>query len=117
MSITRYITGFILSLLVTCISFGLVWAHLGKDHALISHSLLAIFVLTLAIVQLAVQLVYFLHVGRESKVRDILSLILAGFLIAFIVIGSLWIMANLTFNHDLPHEDSVKRNPAAEAAG
>jgi cytochrome o ubiquinol oxidase operon protein cyoD len=107
MTTTRYITGFILSLLVTCMSFGLVWAHMAKDHALISHSLLAMLVLALAIVQLAVQLIYFLHVGRESKTRDILSLILAGFLIVFIVIGSLWIMANLQLNHGLPYQGDI----------
>lgn len=103
----RYITGFVLSLALTCASFGIVWAHLAREHALISHALLASAILALAIIQLVVQLVYFLHFGRESKARDVLSFALAASLIAFIVIGSLWIMANLQHNGGIPYHGEV----------
>lgn len=107
MTTRRYITGFALSLILTCASFGIVWAHLARDHGLISHTLLASAILVLAIIQLVIQLVYFLHFGRETKVRDILSFALAASLIVFIVIGSLWIMANLKHNEALPYHGEV----------
>lgn len=107
MTIKRYITGFVLSLAVTCVSFGLVWIHTSSRHISISHSTLAASILALAIVQLVVQLVYFLHLGHKSKARDILSFALAASLIVFIVIGSLWIMTNLDQNHGIPYRGEV----------
>lgn len=53
-------------------------------------------ILGLAVVQLFVQLIFFLHLGRESRPRWNLAMLLFAFMIIGIVAGgSLWIMSNL----------------------
>jgi cytochrome o ubiquinol oxidase subunit IV len=53
----------------------------------------------LAIVQILVQVVYFLHIGSESKPRwNLISLIFSLIMIFIIVAGSLWVMYNLNTN-------------------
>lgn len=52
-----------------------------------------------ALLQLFVQLVFFLHLSTKSKARW--NLIAAGltiFMVAFLVIGTIWIMKNLNYN-------------------
>lgn len=106
MTIKRYLTGFIACILLTAASFALVEVHLSSGHQLPTHAELAAGILVLAIMQLVVQLVFFLHIGRESKHRDIAALVFALTLIGIVVGGSLWIMANLTHNEAVPFYDS-----------
>jgi cytochrome o ubiquinol oxidase operon protein cyoD len=99
-SVQSYIVGFILSMLLTVASFGLVQYHVNSNHETISHGALSVAVFVFAMSQLAVQLVFFLHLGREQKPRrQSLSFIFVAFIIAFLVVGSLWIMANLDYSH------------------
>ena len=56
--------------------------------------------LSLAAIQLFVQAIFFLHLGKESKPRwnqQLFAFMLATVII--IVGGSLWIMANLDYHH------------------
>jgi cytochrome o ubiquinol oxidase operon protein cyoD len=56
-------------------------------------------VVGLAVAQLLVQLVFFLHLGREPKPRQNLVVFLFMLLvIGILVIGSLWIMHNLNYH-------------------
>lgn len=90
---TSYIVGFLLSLLLTALSFGAVMSGaLPHDTALVA-------IVVLAAVQLVVQLVFFLHLGagREQR-RDTVIFILTGFLILTIVGLSLWVMRNANRN-------------------
>ncbi len=59
-----YITGFILSILLTLAAYILVSQHVAGHHAFLTHKFLITVVLALAMVQLVVQLVFFLHIGR-----------------------------------------------------
>ena len=59
-TLKSYITGFVLSLLLTFGSFGLVM------HGALSHTVTIIGVVALCVLQLLVQLVYFLHMGASS---------------------------------------------------
>lgn len=104
MTIRRYQIGFVLSMLLTCLSFSAVWLHYQTHHQFPTHTQLAVAIFAFAIVQLVVQLVYFLHFGRESRGRDLATFALAALLIGCIVIGSLWIMANLSNNHGVPYD-------------
>ena len=53
----------------------------------------------LAITQLLVQLVFFLHIDKERKPRWNLAVLLFAALIVFIIVGgSLWIMYHLNYN-------------------
>lgn len=88
-----YLTGFVLSLILTGVAYIAITEHL------VPSSEAASFVVKLAIVQIAVQLFFFLHLGQESRPRW--KLIVFFFMLVVLVIlvfGSLWIMENLNYN-------------------
>ncbi|HEU5122169.1 MAG TPA: cytochrome o ubiquinol oxidase subunit IV [Candidatus Saccharimonadales bacterium] len=91
--LTGYIIGFILSISLTLLAYFLVVGDLiAKRYVLV-------LIFVLAVVQLFVQLVFFLHLssGERSKWRWIT--LGFGVLVVLIVgIGSLWIMDHLNYN-------------------
>lgn len=96
-SLSSYLTGFILSLLLTGAAFRLV-----MSHSLARQSLL-IMLTVLACLQLVVQLMFFFGVDRERRPRW--NLLAMGFAVLVIVIvagGSLWIMHNLNYRMETP---------------
>jgi cytochrome o ubiquinol oxidase operon protein cyoD len=94
MSYKSYTIGFVLSLALTLTAFFIV-VHPGAFH-MASGALLAA-ILTLAVVQLVVQLLFFLHLGSAGgwKLSVLLSTIA---LVLIIVIGSIWIMNHLNYS-------------------
>lgn len=103
MTLKQYIIGFVLSLIITLVAY---FAVVGEWVA--GFALLAL-LCGLAVVQMIVQLVYFLHLGDEVRPRYRLAsfLFMAGILL-IIVVGSLWIMHHLNYNmmHMSPPEKS-----------
>ncbi len=99
-SVKSYLFGYIFSIILTLAAYGLVQLHLSSNHETLSHTTLAIAVFIFAITQLAVQLVFFLHLGREQKpYSQSLSFLFVAFIITVLIVGSLWIMANLDYSH------------------
>ena len=99
-TVLSYTIGFVLSVLLTVAAFGLVQIHLNDNHEAISHTALSVAIFVFAISQLAVQLLLFLHLGSEKKpYRQSLSFIFVAFIITILIVGSLWIMANLDYSH------------------
>ncbi len=106
-SLKTYITGYILSVALTLTAYLLVKEHTFDRRALIAG------VAVLAISQFIVQMLFFLHLGLETKPRW--KLVVMGFMlgvILIIVFGSLWIMYNLNYrmtpqqvNHYLKSQD------------
>jgi cytochrome o ubiquinol oxidase operon protein cyoD len=90
-----YTVGFGLSLALTLIAYMLPVAGGVNGWTLIG-------VLSgLAVCQLLVQLIFFLHLGRESKPYwNISVLVFAAGVVVVIVFGSLWIMRNIEYNHN-----------------
>ncbi len=89
-SLASYLTGFILSIVLTLAAYLLV-----TNGALTGTPLIGALI-ALAVGQLAVQLVLFLHLGRGSGADW--NVAVFGFVIIVIAIvagGSLWIMKNL----------------------
>ncbi len=88
-----YITGFIISIVLTLAAYFAV-----VDLRMSATAILAI-ILALAVVQLVVQMFFFLHVaeqpGRSWKLTVFGSTLV---LVLIIVIGSLWIMNHLNYN-------------------
>jgi cytochrome o ubiquinol oxidase operon protein cyoD len=87
-----YITGFVLSVLLT------IAAYTSVTNQSLGNLTLGIIV-GLAVAQLLVQLIFFMHLGRGRSAR--LNLVVFGFMlvvIGIVVIGSLWIMHNLDYN-------------------
>jgi cytochrome o ubiquinol oxidase operon protein cyoD len=98
-TLISYIIGFLLSLELTMASYLLVTRHVNSHHALFTHRFLIGAIATLAIMQLLVQLVCFLHLNRESKPRwNLLVLAFAAIVVVILVFGSLWIMDNLNYH-------------------
>lgn len=88
-----YAKGFILSIILTLLSFYLV--HSG----VFPQSQLYIAVGLLALLQLFVQLVFFLHLSTHSKASwNLLSFLFALVMVLIFVLGTLWIMYNLYAN-------------------
>jgi len=91
--LTAYGVGFALSLLLTALSFGAVMA------GLVPHGLALGAITLLAVAQLLVQLIFFLHLGAAPEQRNNTAIfVLTVLLIATIVSGSLWVMHNANVN-------------------
>ena len=94
-TLTKYILGFLLSVLLTIAAFALV---LGQDSfGVVPREILVALLVLLALVQLCVQLVLFLHLGEETKPRwNLTVFIFALIVVGVLVGGTLWIMNNLS---------------------
>lgn len=87
------VTGFVLALLLTLLAYAVV-----VNHWLMGLWLMAALAI-LAVAQLLVQLVFFLHLGREQKPRwNLTAFFFMLIFLVIIVAGSLWIMYNLNYN-------------------
>lgn len=91
-----YIIGFVLSLVLT---FAAYFAVVLKQQLLLTNELIIIIILVLGVLQLLVQLFFFLHMGKETKPRwNLWVFITFTGMILLIVISSLWIMYHLNYN-------------------
>jgi cytochrome o ubiquinol oxidase subunit IV len=98
-TLTSYITGFVLSVLLTLAATGLIWIHINSGHTIFTHAFLIAAILILAIAQLFVQLIFFMHLADESGPRWKLgALVSAVGIILIVVVGSIWIMNHLNYN-------------------
>jgi cytochrome o ubiquinol oxidase operon protein cyoD len=90
---TSYVIGFILSLVFTIIPYYLVVEHVVSGNALLAT------ILGFAVLQMIIQLVFFLHLGREKKPHWQSWFLIATVGAIFVVVGgSLWIMNHLHYN-------------------
>ena len=78
-----YVVGFVLSVALTLAAYSVVTNHLFGRAVVIAA------IAALAMVQLFVQLVFFLHIGREGKPRLNLFTFLCMALVLVIVVGGL----------------------------
>lgn len=93
------ILGFLLSLLLTVAAYRIVLHHELSDAVLL------ITVGGLAMLQVILQLVFFLHLGLESKPRWNMITFLFTVLVVFLIFGgSLWIMNRLNYHLMMPME-------------
>jgi cytochrome o ubiquinol oxidase subunit IV len=94
-----YISGFILSVALTLVAFMMV-----SDKLLHGWSLI-IALMFCAVIQLMVQLIFFLHLDQEKKPRwNLQAFLFMALVLLIIVIGSLWIMNNLNYHMMSPEE-------------
>lgn len=110
-----YMTGFVLSVILTAIPFWLVMAKVIPDRNT------AVLVLgAFAVVQILVHMVYFLHMnGKIEGGWTLLSTIFSVVFVAITIAGTLWVMfhmnANMMPDHTtttpLPHEAGGHTQP------
>ena len=93
-SLRDYLTGFVLSAILTAIPFWLVMGDvIGNAVAT------AVFVIVLAIAQIVVHMVYFLHLNSKAEGGwNMLALIFTVILVFIALTGSLWVMHHLDVN-------------------
>ncbi|HSX29064.1 MAG TPA: cytochrome o ubiquinol oxidase subunit IV [Candidatus Saccharimonadales bacterium] len=92
-TLTSYVVGFVLSLLFTLVPYYAV------VHKSFTQNTLLLAIMAFAVVQLVIQVVFFLHLGRERKPRfNLFFLVSTVGIIVFIVTASVWIMHNLHYN-------------------
>ncbi|GAC1331441.1 MAG: cytochrome o ubiquinol oxidase subunit IV [Bradyrhizobium sp.] len=95
-----YLTGLGLAMLLTATSFFVA----GTD--LVWQPSIPVALIVLAIAQMGVHLVFFLHITTEPDNTNNVLALAFGVLIVFLVIGgSLWIMAHL--NHNMMPMDQI----------
>lgn len=88
-----YTLGFFLSIALTLAAYFLVSKYLLNGFSLI------LVIIGLAFIQLWVQLIFFLHLGQEQKPRwNLLALLSTASVIFIVIVGSLWIMQNLSYH-------------------
>jgi len=93
-SLRGYVTGFLLSVVLTAIPFWLV-----MNDVLGNSTLTAIVVMLFAAAQIVVHMVYFLHMnGRSEGGWTMLALIFTIIVVAIALAGSLWVMFHLNAN-------------------
>lgn len=90
----EYMTGFILSVILTVIPFWLVMADVLE-----STGLAIFFIISLGAAQMVVHMIYFLHMNTKSEGGWLLlSLAFTVMLVVIAIAGSLWIMFHLNSN-------------------
>ncbi|CDX27326.1 Cytochrome o ubiquinol oxidase subunit IV [Mesorhizobium sp. ORS 3324] len=91
--LSGYLLGFSLAILLTIASFLAAQTNLIYQPAVISA------LVVLAIAQMGVHLVFFLHITTgPDNTNNVLALAFGVLIVALVVIGSVWIMAHLNLN-------------------
>lgn len=91
-SFKAYLTGFILSVVLTIIPFAIVMS--GTLH----HSFILFGIFAAAAVQITVHLHYFLHLDTSSAMRwNMLALVFALLIMILFIGGTIWIMYHLQY--------------------
>ncbi len=100
-SLKSYLTGFGLSVVLTAIPFWLV-----MNGTLESKQVTGFVIMALAVVQIIVHMIYFLHMNTKSESGWIMMALVFTLIIVVITLsGSLWVMYHLNTNmmpgHDM----------------
>ncbi|MFE0755375.1 cytochrome o ubiquinol oxidase subunit IV [Inquilinus sp. NPDC058860] len=89
-----YVTGFVLAVILTVIPFWLVMGDVFADS-----QTTALVIMAIAVVQIVVHMVYFLHMNTKSEGGwTMLALIFTVVLVVITLAGSLWVMYHLNHN-------------------
>jgi cytochrome o ubiquinol oxidase operon protein cyoD len=95
-TIYSYVTGFVLSVVLTVSAFLLVEIHFWSGHRIFSHEFLYIAIVLCALLQIGVQVWFFLHIGRRGNGMNQLIFAFAVIIVVIVVGGAIWIMTNLS---------------------
>ena len=89
-----YMTGFVLSVILTAIPFWLVMGNVLNDTLVTS-----IVIMALAAVQIVVHMIYFLHMNTKSEGGwTFLALVFTLTLVVITLVGSIWVMYHMDQN-------------------
>ncbi|MCD1265306.1 cytochrome o ubiquinol oxidase subunit IV [Shinella sp. AETb1-6] len=106
-SFKSYVTGFILSVILTAIPF---WLVMGG--VLDSKLLTAVLVMGIGVVQIFVHMIYFLHMNTRSEGGwTMMALIFTLVIVGIAIAGSLWVMHHLNTNMMPMTHEMMKNMP------
>lgn len=92
-TVKSYVIGFILSVILTAVPFGLTMAHILPVTTLIP------VIVVIGVVQIVVHLIYFLHMNTaSSQIWNNAAFVFAVLIVGILVVGSLWVMYHLNHN-------------------
>lgn len=103
---SSYVTGFVLSVILTAIPFWLVMSNVLDDTLRTS-----IIIMGLAAVQIVVHMVYFLHMNTKSEAGwTFIALVFTLTLVVITLAGSIWVMYHLDRNMmPMPPHEALTR--------
>lgn len=108
-SFRTYLTGFILSVGFT------LWAYVSVVYHSFSGRLLLAWLLGLAVLQFVVQMLFFLHLGAETKPRwKRLTVLLMIVFVLIVILGSIWVMYNLNYHMSRQRVNQYMQQQAGE---
>ena len=89
-----YMTGFVLSVILTAIPFWLVMGNVLNDTLMTS-----IIIMAFAAVQIVVHMIYFLHMNTKSEGGwTFIALVFTLTLVVVTLVGSIWVMYHMDQN-------------------
>lgn len=89
-----YLTGFVLSVILTAIPFWLV-----MNHVIANPSAAKFILLAFAAVQVVVHMIYFLHLNAKSEGGwTLLATVFTIIMVAIVLVGSIWVMYHMDYN-------------------
>ncbi|MCD9230143.1 cytochrome o ubiquinol oxidase subunit IV [Ralstonia pseudosolanacearum] len=92
-TVKGYLIGFVLAVILTVIPFKMV---MGGGF---SHDTVLVTVMGLAVVQIVVHLIYFLHLDGSSTQRwNVMAFLFTLLILVIVIVGSLWVMHNMNVN-------------------
>jgi cytochrome o ubiquinol oxidase operon protein cyoD len=101
-----YLTGFVLAVILTAIPFLLVMKPVFAQS-----SVTAMVILAIAVVQIVVHMIYFLHMNTKSEGGwTMLALIFTLVLVVITLSGSMWVMYHLNYNM-MPSMEEMRNMP------
>ena len=93
-AIRGYLVGLALATLLTCVSF-----YIATQSTLVWQPSIPIALSVLALAQMGVHLVFFLHItSGPDSVNNVMALAFGLLIVMLLVFGSLWIMTHLEHN-------------------
>ena len=91
--IRGYLVGFGLSVLATVVAFFL------SGTSLVWQPSIPAALIVLAIAQMGVHIVFFLHITtRPDSINNVMALVFGVFIVFVLIVGSVWIMTHLNYN-------------------
>ena len=92
-SYKSYLTGFLLSVVLTAIPFWLVMT------GTLSNQTTALVIMAFAVAQIVVHMIYFLHMDTKSEAGwNFMALIFTIVVVVIVLSGSLWVMYHMNAN-------------------
>ena len=102
-----YLTGFVLAVVLTAVPFWLVMGDVFADP-----QVTALAIMALAVIQIVVHMVYFLHMNTKSEGGwNMLALIFTVVLVVITLSGSMWVMYHLNANMMPPSMHDMRDMP------